>query len=420
MRIERLKVEKSREVANVRLYGIQSYGEYNDYPQRVMEIVEQSITGQGCLDIYQKFVYGRGFTIVDFGKAVCNSRGETFDYVLGECAKDYAMFGGFALHINYNALGEGVSLCHFPFECLRLEALTEDKKIARKVAYHPDWGKRNTKLRPFKVEDIEWFNLFDNRKEVILREVEEAGGWNGYKGQILYFSNAGKAVYPTPIYSASLTDMSSEEGLSNITLRNARFNFLPSGMFIDKDNTANSDEQQAVKRKELNEFQGDTNAGKMLYINLLNGEEAPEFRSFVGENYDQAFRNSEERVPLRIGRAFHQPPVLRADDSANGFDTQRIKQAYNFYNSLTESEREKLSEAFRIVCTNFEHIVNPEGDFYILPKRYEVTETLAERLGANIDRVLEIISAESVDGERKRVVLREIYGIDDDIIDKLL
>ena len=122
---------------------------------------------------------------------------------------------------------------------------------------------------------------------MIQKQVDEAGGWNGYKGQLLFWSNEGEGVYPTPLFEAVLTDMSSEEGLSNVTLRNVRNNFIPAGMLIDRDNQAENEQEDQETRKELEEFQGDTNSGKLLYLTLRNGEEAPEFKPFDTHTTDK-------------------------------------------------------------------------------------------------------------------------------------
>ena len=61
-----------------------------------------------------------------------------------------------------------------------------------------------------------------------------AGGIDRYNGQILWCSMAGRGIYPTPIYDAVISDMSTEEGLGNIKNRNARNNFLVSAMLVTK------------------------------------------------------------------------------------------------------------------------------------------------------------------------------------------
>lgn len=420
MKVSRLQTEKRVDTYNNRGLKIQAYGEYNDFPQRIAEIVEASVTGNACVDVYTKFIVGRGFADADFYKAVCDSKGTTVDALLQAVGEDYARFGGFAIHINYNALYEIVSASHFPFEWLRFEQLDENYRFNR-LAAHPDWGRRYTKLRPFRQNDIEYFHFFNPDPEVIEQEVAEAGGWDGYRGQILYFSNKGQKVYPTPIFEAAVTDMSNEEGLSNITQRNVKHNFLPAGMIVDYDNTSNSDDQENETKEELKEFQGDMNAGKILYINIKNGEQKPEFVPFVGKNFDKDFEQAEKKTPEIIGRAFSQPPILRAEDVGANFGADLMRNAYDYYNSITESERLIVSREFsRIFSLWHDPAINIEKNFEILPKYYRVNATLAERLGANVDKVLELLADPSKNERAKAVILSTIYGIEEEEIDKLL
>lgn len=420
MKVSRLQTEKRVDSYNNRGLKIQAYGEFNDFPQRIAEIVEASVTGNACVDVYTKFIVGRGFADADFYKAVCDSKGTTVDSLLQAVGEDYARFGGFAIHINYNALYEIVSASHFPFEWLRFEQLDENYRFNR-LAAHPDWGRRYTKLRPFRQSDIEYFHFFNPDPEVIEKEVAEAGGWDGYRGQILYFSNKGQKVYPSPIFEAAVTDMSNEEGLSNITQRNVKHNFLPAGMIVDYDNTSNSDDQENETKEELKEFQGDMNAGKILYINIKNGEQKPEFVPFVGKNFDKDFEQAEKKTPEIIGRAFSQPPILRAEDVGANFGADLMRNAYDYYNSITESERLIVSREFsRIFTLWHDPTINIEKNFEILPKYYRVNATLAERLGANVDKVLELLADSSKNERAKAVILSTIYGIEEEETDKLL
>ena len=103
MQVESFKTQQSYTSVNVRALGVQSYGENNDIPQRIMEIVAASVTGSSCLDTYQKFIIGRGFNDKGFRDAEINSRGDTVSLLLTQVAQDYAEFGGFAIHVNWNA-----------------------------------------------------------------------------------------------------------------------------------------------------------------------------------------------------------------------------------------------------------------------------------------------------------------------------
>lgn len=420
MKASSLKTEKRYETFNNRGLKIQSFGKQNDQPQRVAEIVGASQTGAACVSQYAKFIEGRGFSQKDFYKAVIDGQGTTVDTLLRFVSQDYAMQGAFALHVNYNALFEIVSVSHVPVEWVRFKELDECFDFD-KLAVHPDWGRRYSNLRQFRQKDIEWFDLFNPDPETILRQVREAGGWNGYKGQILYVSNNGPKVYPTPIFDAVLTDMSSEEGLSNITYRNVRHNFLTAGMFIDYDNTIQSKEQEEEIKKELTEFQGDTEAGNILYINLQNGEEKPEFVPFSGHSTDKDFEKAENKTPDIIGKAFLQPPILRAVDVGGNFGQDTMRNSYDFYNSITEPERMTVSEAFKSLFSLWhDPSINPDLDYDILPKEYRITATLAERLGPNTGAVVELVFDDTKNSVQKEAVLKGVYGLSDEDVSKLL
>ena len=68
------------EVTNNHLRQIQNYGEYNDYPQSVIDIVASSHTGSSCLRKYVDFVCGKGFADTNIYQMSVNdhiSPGET-------------------------------------------------------------------------------------------------------------------------------------------------------------------------------------------------------------------------------------------------------------------------------------------------------------------------------------------------------
>lgn len=420
MKVSALKTTKRTESYNDRALHIQIYGEGNDYPQRLQEIGDASVTGRACLDIYAKFIKGRGFADEDFSELVTDSKGTTADSLLANVADDFARFGGFAIHVNYDANFRICSASHVPFEWLRFAELDDTYGFSM-LALHPDWGRRYTKLRQFKAKDIVRFHFFDPTPEVVASEVEEAGGWNAYTGQILYYSNRGPKTYPLPIYDAAVTDMSNEEGLSNITFRNVRHSFLPAGMIIDHDNNDVTEEQQQAKKNEFKAFQGDENAGKIMYVNLIGGEQAPEFVPFQTRDFDKDFTEAEAKTPDIIGSAFQQPPILRAKDVGANFGADLMNNAYDFYNSITEAERQEVERQFERVFRMWAGIANPSMDYTIIPKEYRVTRTLAEKLGSDgTKNVIELVKDNGIDTVTKRNIMATIYGIKDEDIDRLL
>ena len=103
MKASILKRDKRFDLRNDRGLGVQSYGEYNDYPQQLIEIVNASGTGKSCVNTYAKFISGKGFEDKDFYKKIVNRFGHTNDYICDQISKTFAAFGGFAIHVNYNA-----------------------------------------------------------------------------------------------------------------------------------------------------------------------------------------------------------------------------------------------------------------------------------------------------------------------------
>ncbi len=398
--------------------GIQNYGEGNDYPQTVIEIVDASGTATSCIEVYSKFIFGKGFLDEDFFGMVVNRKGQTNDYILDQISFDYARFGGFAIHINYNANFKIVQIQHIPLEDVRFEKMDDNGNFNR-VAIHPDWGRRFTQLRKFKKEDIDFIDFYNPSPEIIQAQVDLAGGWNQYKGQVYYFSNQGDKAYPRPKYDSRLTDMNTEEGISNISNRNARNNFLVAGAIVDINNSDESEEQESDTEKALKSFQGDENSLKIMYMQVGSKEEIPELINFSPENYDKEFTVTRQSTIEDIGRVFTQPPILRAENVGAGFGSDLMVNAYNFYNSVTSKERLTLERAFNEIFKNwFEPITEYIG---IASLTFDVDQTLIERLGdKGFEQLMSIINNTILNIDQKKRMIKRLFNLSDDEIEDLI
>lgn len=416
MKVTVLKKDKRFDSVNNNYLGVQSFGENNDYPQQVKMIVDASGTAVQCVDIYAKFIAGKGFFDADFYKKVVNRKGQTNDYILEQISKDFALFGGFAIHVNYNANLKITSLQHIPFEQVRFEKMN-DKGVFEKIAVHPDWTKQFTKLRKWRKEDIELIPFFDPLK--VQDEVDACGGWLNYNGQVFYFSRAGERTYPLPKFDAVLTDMNTEEGISNVNNRNVRNNFLPAGMLVDIFNSDESEEQENDTEKSLLNFQGDENAGKMLYVQVEDESEVPKYVPFKSNNYDKEFTVTKETVQDNIGQAFNIPPILRAKDVGANFGADLMTNAYNYFNSVTVNERMSVMRVFTEIFRHWHEAITT--DFTIEPLSYDVETTLAERLGdKGFEQLMKILENDSMQPIQKRNIIRTLFSLSDEEITALI
>lgn len=421
MKINVLKRDNRFDLKNDKGLGVQAYGAANDYPQQLIEIVDASGTAKSCVNTYAKFISGKGFEDVDFYGLIVNRFKQTNDYLSNQIAKDFAKFGGFALHINYNLNYKVSEVQHIPFEHVRFKAADPDTGYFDKVAIHPDWGKRFTAIRKFKKEDIQFIDFFNSDVEIIKEQIENAGGFQEYKGQVFYFSNAGERVYPTPIFDAVLTDMSTEEGISNVSNRNVRNNFLSAGMLINtlsKGAPTDSDGENDLSDS-VRQFQGDEQAGKIMYVELEDGDTEPKFVSFKGTNYDKEFTATLESSQANIGKVFNQPPILRAEDVGSNFGSDLMKNAYNYYNSVTENERLIIERAFNAIFQNWWNGI-PTDNFTVTPLSYEVDLTLADRLGEKqLSELMQIVKSTEIDKNNKIAIAITIFGLTNDEIKTL-
>lgn len=384
MNINNVKKSVERfDVSYCSTLNIQRYGKDNLYPQRMRNLIQSSHTGGACCERYQTFIEGNGLNNTEFSEYVCNRAGDTVDDIFRLIAHDMAMFHGFALHVNYNVFGEIVEMSHVPFEACRLEEETEDGKVVY-INYHPDWtGHKSRKGRYIRVskENVKKIYTFNPRREVVQAQIKKSGGIESYKGQILWFSMAGKWEYPCPIYDKVVTNLSTDEGLDNVKYRNVRNNFLVAGMIVHKKgssigldengNPIDTRENADNFSESLNIFQGDENACALMDVVVESDEDKPEFVSFEATSFDRKYELTEQSVTKSIYTAFGQEVFYRVAEGSLGFSTDIMTDAFKYYNSYTSSPRRAISRALRRIFSYWKEKANPSDDYEIQPLVYQ-------------------------------------------------
>lgn len=377
MKLSNIKTEPDRvETSETTGLNIQNYGKYNDYPQRLKQVTAASGTAISCISTYAKFIQGGGFQDPKFYRSKINSDGLTLDQLLNFISKDIADFKGLALHFNFNILGEITDINFVPFENCRFQIEDEKTGKVHRIAVHRDWTKKKLKSK-VNSSTIEMIDVFNPIKDVVQAQILKSGGIENYKGQILYYSFDGEGVYPKPLYDSVITDISTEAGISNVLYRNVRFNFLPAGAFIRKKSQSYNDKDENGNDvvddfpAQFKNFQGDENANKIIDIVVEYEEEEPKFVPFVVEKRGDELKTTDELIRSKIGRVFNQPPILRAEVVATGFDTKAMQDAYKYYNSVTTSERFEIERIFtRIFESWHDKTINPSKSYAITPLQY--------------------------------------------------
>lgn len=359
------KSEKRITVKERRTENILSFDVDNNYPERVRDIVSNSSIGRSCLVQYKKFIYGNGFADETFASTKLNRWGDTSDKILVGVADNLAYFGGFCLHVNYNAKFEITDISFQPLSHVRI--CLPDSEFAGMYAICKDWGARH--VRKSSIDYIDKFNVNPN---VIHSQVIKAGGWNSYKGQILYISNEGDE-YPLAIYDASLEDMMTDSDAKTYKNRNIRTSFMASHLlFVDKMETPDSENDGNEKNQfiqSIQDFQGADNAGKIAVIEKDSVDQTFELKKVEQQTGDKLFEWTENSVRENIRQAFGIPPALMLSTTNKIGDSNEQIDAQKVYNANTNDERILIESVFSALS---KYYFQPLGENFMVAPRETV------------------------------------------------
>lgn len=324
-----------------RSLNIRKYGVDNLYPQHLRDFFEVSPTFNSCATRLKDFLYGEGSQ----SKLLTNQ-------IVTALLQDYAIFGGFALFVGYNGLGDIDYINYVPFETIRLGEQGVNG-LYTYCYYSPDWSEHTTvnKKKVAIKDKIKYWMFTDNIETRLSRMTQEdyAGG------EILYFSNT--ISYPTEHIRAVINYVSQEIGISNILYRDVRCNFMPAtALAIPRQ----SDEDTNELMDNISKLQGDENSFKILTISFSSQEDKPEALNLSGQDYMDRVLKASENASKVITKAYHQESFMRLEDGSLGFGSDAISEIYNFYNfqlRTTRSEIEtvlkKLDPAFSLIEIKF-------------------------------------------------------------------
>jgi hypothetical protein len=403
--------------------GIKTYGEDNGYPQRMLNLYNASGSAKMCANLCASYLIGKGFEDLDFYHAPINTKGLTPDKLLRRVANDKAKLRGFAIHVNYNAMYRISDVSYVPFEHCR-EGLEEH---AGKIGLNKDWynskkgGSRRSK------EDVVFVNRFNPDPAIIQKQVEVAGSWDAYRGQI-YYSSDDFDTYPLATIDPVLDDVQAEIE-SAITRRcNLSNNFQLKHIWVEKGKPEDKKTDAEVVN-EVREFMG--SEGKpvsVVFSEDPEGKDIPTLIPVTSQMNDKLFQYTDQTARLAIYTAFGQPAILHSDYmGTNGYNEGQLPQSMGYYNAFTEPYRILFEEVFTEIFSYFQDNINPSGSYKITPlEAISATgsdintenidnRTLIEVIGIGGTQALTAILADTVTTpEQKKNALIIIFGLSEE------
>ncbi|WP_299153051.1 hypothetical protein [uncultured Christiangramia sp.] len=347
--------------------GVIFNGEDNLYDVLVDNLIKSSPTTKQCCDIYGSFLAGSGFTaqlVEETTGNLLEARGpeDLLNDVTDECKTQQGVW----IHIGYNAAFEKVSHEVIPYEFCKL-GKKDSKDYVGKIIMNPDGWDRLADKKKIKVYDT-----YNPRPEVIQAQVERDGGWDNYKGQILYFKlNNERGSYAESLVENCYMFSDTEANLGLHYNRMVRKGFKDAWILRHK-KFDNKQKQQAFE-KNVKMVYGNEHAGGVLMVEdefSTENKETSKFQFDFLEDKTKAdkYKHFEESSANFIRKAFFNIPPQILDfvqgklGNTSGDD---LRAAESLYNKATAKHRKKLERLFAELYRNYHLDINPSKDWTI-------------------------------------------------------
>ena len=346
-----IKLDKSIKADGVA--GIMTFGEYNNYPQLVERLVLSSIDAKAIADVYAKFLVGLGFENEAINKVVVgkDSRGKqiTILSLLRQFAHNASIFSGGYIHVNLTIEGKVDNAKLVPFKHCRF-AKPDTRGFSGKIAVYENWEKdKNTKYDKTK---IRFYNVFNLNQDVLKSQFEKAGGFTKHNGQIYFQFLDNAYLYPLSPFDPVYLDCDTQSQISIFKNNQIRNGFTDKTIFrVAGDEDAV--EQVAENLKKMMGADGDNCTILEDTINPETGKLDDKSQIVVDNiktNIDsKLFDSWESSLQNNIRKANKALPAVLIDYDQSKLGTtsgEGIIQAVNFYNAMTNDDRNLISEMF--------------------------------------------------------------------------
>jgi len=356
-----VKLDRSIRAEGDNVKGIMKFGEKNDYPQIIEQLINNSSTAKAIARIYSKFLVGQGFENEELNKIFVGKdyQGKeiTLRNLLSQISMSIAYFNGFYLHCNINILGQIGTVKLVPFKYCRF-AKIDDTGYTAKIGVYNNWER--DKNKQYNINKIAWYPIFNRDKKIILSQIRAARGIKNYPGQIYFHFFDNTYLYPLSMFDPVYMDIDTEYQIQLFKNRTIRNGLLDKTVFRVQ-SPSNDLERQELKEG-IERFLG-ADGDSVLVLEDEIDAQTGEIRSSGAFRVDQIksnindklFETWEKTISNNIRKAASSIPAILIDYEESKLGTtsgEAIIQATNFYNSITKDNRNQISEIFQEIFVN--------------------------------------------------------------------
>lgn len=341
-----LPVRKVDKRLNIRLDntdGIIFYGWDNLYPQAAEQLRLRSPLIKSATHLLEDFINGSGWEFNN--ELIVNDDGETARDLLNLVSMDYSRYDGFAMHVDFNALGQVVGVRHIPFEYVRL-GLPDALGVVREAVVSNNWEEDPNKLPQRGLKLTKRYPLYNPL--VSAQKVLEGN----FEGQIFYFTGLEKYKYPLATFDSIIPTAKTDDDIQVYENNNVARGFHGMTIFRYPSKFESEEEKQEIK-KTVERWNGVDSPG----VTVVQTDE-----DFAGTLLETVESNSDDTlfdltlnsIINRTLQHYHIPPALFGISPSGGVFTQlAYQESFTVFNVITRNRRNSVERAFEKIFSNF-------------------------------------------------------------------
>ena len=327
------------------------WGKGNNYPGYLLDLYNNVTTLRSIINGNIDFVTGDDVTILPLGDrfadGIMNTRGDLITDIVRDLAKDYNLYGGFALQIIRDHNGDVAEIYYIDMRFIR------SNKENDVFYYNEHWekgGRKDVIIYPKFLRNLDWTSLSDEER-------------NRHASSILFVKNVHTQVYPAPMYAASVLSCEIEKAISQYHWNSLNNNFCPD-IIINFNNGDPGDEIKEEIVSDLEEkFSGYQNGKRFMVSFNKDRLSAVTIDAIKTDDFSERYKALEESCRRQIFAAFRAQPLLFGlnMDVSTGFSTDEFEQSFKLYN------RTQIRPAQRLIADAFDRIYGSKGVLTIKP-----------------------------------------------------
>lgn len=327
------------------------WGKGNNYPGYLLDLYNNVTTLRSIINGNIDFITGDDVSILPLGErfadGIMNTRGDLITDIVRDLAKDYNLYGGFALQIIRDHNGDVAEIYYIDMRYLR------SNKENDVFYYNEHWekgGRTDVIKYPKFMNNLNWASMTDEERD-------------RHASSILFVKNIHTQVYPAPMYAASIKACEIERCIDDYHL-NAIENGFTSSMIINFNNGDPGDDIKEEIEDDFNEkFSGHQNAGRIMFCWNRDRTSATTITEPKVEDFGNRYHALSTHSRQQIFSAFRAQPLLfgLTSDVNTGFSTEEFEQSFKLYN------RTQIRPVQRLIADAFDRIYGAKGVLSIKP-----------------------------------------------------